>query len=83
MPINAVVRAGWVSILLALLALFGLTGTTGRLTRGAAALCAVLLVVFLASLTLGDPVRYAPAVLIVLAGCVTAFIGGLLARSSR
>lgn len=83
MPINAVVRAGWVSILLALLALFGLTGTTGRLTRGAAALCAVFLVVFLASLTLGDPVRYAAGALIVLAGCVTAFIGGLLARSSR
>lgn len=62
-----------------MLVLFGLTGSTGRLTRGAATLCAVLLVLFLASLTLGETVRYAPGAALVLAGCVTAFVGGVLA----
>jgi hypothetical protein len=79
-PVDTIVSAGSITILLAVLALFGLTGTTGRLTRAAAVLCAVFVVVFLAALTLGGAVNFATGAALVLVGCVIAFAGGLLAR---
>jgi hypothetical protein len=73
--------AAIVSLLLAAVALFGLTGTTGRLTRIASVVGAVFVVAFLATLHFRDASGM-PGIgaIIVVAGCVAAFSGGLLAR---
>lgn len=72
---------GTVTILLAVLALFGFTGRTGRLTRAAAVLCLVFLGLLLAAVNVQANAwprgrhrgRRAGV-------CVTAFVGGFLAR---
>ena len=73
--------AAIVSLLLAAVALFGLTGTTGRLTRIASVVGALFVVAFLATLHFRDASGM-PGIgaIIVVAGCVAAFSGGLLAR---
>lgn len=72
------ISAGLVAILLGALAAFGLTGKKGRLTRVCAILCALFVTVFLVGLWIGAG-SGSPGLgaIIVYAGCVLAFIGGL------
>lgn len=83
---NLVFSAGAVTILFAVVALFGLTGRTGRLTRAAAVLGAMSVVAFLVVLNIVGgaldmaPMRPSYGFVLVLIGCVIAFVGGHLAR---
>lgn len=78
---SILISAGLVIIVLGALAILGLTGARGRLTRVMALLGAVFLTTFLVVLWLGAGAG-APAsgAVIVYAGCVAAFVGGILAR---
>lgn len=78
--VSALVSAGFIALLLGVLALFGLVGQTGRLTRVAAVLCFLFVVVVLAALNVRAGVGLGGGAAIVLLGCVAAFVGGLLAR---
>jgi hypothetical protein len=75
------ISAGIVAIFFGALAAFGLTGKKGRLTRVCAILCALFVTVFLLGLWIGAG-SGAPGLgaIVVYAGCVLAFIGGLLAK---
>ena len=72
-------------IALAVLAVFGLTGRTGRLTRLAALLGFVLVVVVFVAFAVGGVngglgEAPGPGALLLTAGCVSAYVGGLLVR---
>lgn len=77
---TTVVSAGAIALLLGVIALFGLTGRTGRLTRVAALLCLVLVVLFLVAVNVRAGVGLGVGAIVVLLGCVVAYIGGYLAR---
>lgn len=78
--VDAVVSGGAIALLLGALALFGLTGRTGRLTRVAALLCLLFVVVLLVALNTLASAGFAAGAVVVLLGCVAAFVGGLLAK---
>jgi len=83
-PLAAI--ANWVSvgaviILLAFLMVFGLTGPKGGLSRKMAILAILLLIgVFVALAVTGQDFAPARGAFLTLAGCVTGYIGGLLAK---
>ena len=75
------ISAGLAIMALALLMIFGLTGRSGRLSRVAAVVAAMLLVgTFVALAVVGDDIIPSRGALLVLAGCIAGYIGGLLAR---
>jgi len=79
--LEKVVSLGLGLIVLGGLVIFGLTGRSGRLTRMAALLgAAVVVVSFVAVARLVDGSGPAPGAVLALAGCVAAYVGGLLAR---
>ncbi|GAA1135876.1 zinc ribbon domain-containing protein [Ornithinicoccus hortensis] len=78
--VDAVVSGGSIALLLAVVVLFGLTGQTGRLTRVAALLCLVFVLLLLTALNVQSSAGVGVGTVVVLLGCVTAFTGGLLAR---
>jgi hypothetical protein len=81
---NRLASVGAVIILLGIVAIIGLTGSTGRLTRLAALVAAVLVLVVAGGvLSLEGALRPGEGMFLVLAGCVVAFIGGVLAKPSR
>jgi hypothetical protein len=66
---------------LAILMIFGLTGRSGRLSRVAALLAAMLLIgTFVTVAVAGGDIMPARGAILVLAGCVAGYIGGLLVR---
>jgi hypothetical protein len=76
-----VVSIGLILIILGGLAIFGLTGRTGRLTRIAALLGAIVVIAtFVGSVAVAGGSGPAGGAALVFAGCVTAWVGGLLAR---
>jgi hypothetical protein len=76
-----VVSVGLLLVILAVLAAFGLTGPGGKLTRVAALLGAVLGVgTVIGSVAVADGTGPAQGAVLAFAGCVTAYVGGYLAR---
>jgi hypothetical protein len=75
------ISAGLVIMALAILMILGMTGRAGRLTRVAALLAAILLAgTFVVFAVVGDDIIPARGAMLVLAGCITGYLGGLLAR---
>jgi hypothetical protein len=75
------ISVGLVIMVLAVSMILGMTGRSGRLTRIAAVLAAVLLVgTFVVFAVLGDDITPARGALLVLAGCIAGYLGGLLAK---
>jgi hypothetical protein len=76
----------WISVGLAILVLaalmiFGLTGRSGRLSRLSALLAALLVVgTFVTFAVAGRDIAPASGAILVFAGCIAGYIGGLLAR---
>jgi hypothetical protein len=80
-PFMDVLSVGLGFLVLAALVVFGLTGPTGRLTRRAALLCALALVAaYIGAAILFEGSAPASGAFLILAGCITGYIGGLLAR---
>ena len=80
-PLDPVLSAGSLIILLAVIAMLGLTGPKGRLTRLAALVAAVFLAAFLIGVSLAPNTGHiGPGVILVFGGCAVAFVGGLLAK---
>lgn len=77
---TTVFSAGAFALLFGVLALFGLTGRTGRLTRIASLLCLVFVLLFLIAVNVRAGVGIGLGAIVVLTGCVVAYIGGHLAR---
>lgn len=76
-----VVSIGLILIILAGLVIFGLTGRSGRLTRIAALLGAIVVIVtFVGSATVASGSGPAAGAVLAFAGCVAGYVGGLLAR---
>jgi hypothetical protein len=76
-----VVSLGLLLILLAGLVLLGLTGSTGKMTRRAALLgILVVLASYIGAVVAKDATGPGSGVVLVLVGCVLAYVGGLLAR---
>lgn len=78
--VDTLVSGGSVVLLLGVVALFGLTGRTGRLTRVAAVLCLLFALAFLAALSVRSGVGVGGGAMVVLVGCVLAYVGGHLGR---
>jgi hypothetical protein len=75
------IAVGVAILALAALMIFGLTGRSGRLSRLSALLAAALVVgTFVTFAIAGRDIGPAPGAILVLAGCITGYIGGLLAR---
>jgi hypothetical protein len=75
------ISVGLVIMVLAILMILGMTGRSGRLTQVAAVFAAVLLVcTFVLFAVVGDGITPARGAILVLAGCITGYIGGLFAR---
>jgi hypothetical protein len=81
--LGQLVSAGAVVILLAIVALLGLFGPKGVVTRLAALVAAVGLVGFVVVVQLVNVGRPDLGVVVIVAGCVLAFIGGALAKPAR
>jgi hypothetical protein len=75
-----VLSLGLVSAGLGILALLGLTGRSGRLTRFAAFLGTLVMVGLLVFLGITSRGSVGPGWVLVLAGCVFAYIGGRLVK---
>lgn len=72
---------GLLLVVLAALAVLGLTGRSGRLTRWCAVLCALLVVaVTITGVVLDEATGPGTGGVLVVLGCVAAYVGGLLAR---
>jgi hypothetical protein len=70
-----------VILALAVLMIFGLTSRSGRLSRLSALLGALLVVgTFVAAALNGNDIRPDRGAVLVLAGCIAGYIGGLLTR---
>jgi hypothetical protein len=75
------ISVGLAILVLAALMIFGLTGRSGRLSRWSALLAALLVIAtFVTFAVAGRDITPAPGAILVLAGCVAGYIGGLLAR---
>jgi hypothetical protein len=75
------ISVGLVIMAVAILMIFGLTGRSGRLSRVAALLAAMLLIgTFVTVAVAGGDIMPARGAILVLAGCVAGYIGGLLVR---
>jgi hypothetical protein len=75
------ISVGLAILALAALMIFGLTGRSGRLSRLAALLAALLVIgTFIAFALAGRDIGPAQGAILVFAGCVIGYIGGLLAR---
>lgn len=76
-----VISVGLAILALAMLMIFGLSGRSGRLSR-LSALTAVLLLVgtFVATAVAGGDIGPGRGAILVLAGCVAGYVGGVLAR---
>ncbi|HJV14053.1 MAG TPA: hypothetical protein VJ625_09185 [Propionibacteriaceae bacterium] len=75
------ISVGLVIMLLAILMILGMTGRSGRLTEVAAVFAGVLLIgTFVLFAVAGDGITPARGAILVLAGCIAGYIGGLLAR---
>lgn len=75
------VSVGLAIIALAMLMIFGLSGRSGRLSRLSALMAAVLLVgTFVAIVGAGGDLGPGRGAILVLAGCIAGYVGGLLAR---
>lgn len=78
---SALLSVGLLIAGLGVVVLLGLTGTTGRLTRRAALLAALVVVALFVSLGMaGNGRTPGGGTFLVLAGCLTAYVGGALAR---
>lgn len=76
-----VISVGLAILVLAVLMIFGLASRSGRLSRLSALLGALLVVgTFVAAALNGNDIRPDRGAVLVLAGCVAGYIGGLLAR---
>jgi hypothetical protein len=76
-----VISVGLVILALAVLMIFGLTSRSGRLSRLSALLGALLVVgTFVAAALNGNDIRPDRGAVLVLAGCIAGYIGGLLTR---
>ena len=78
---EVLVTVGLVLIALGVLMMFGLTGPKGRLTRLAAILAAVVVAGLLIAFALvNQNAGLGQGAVLVLAGCIIGYIGGLLVR---
>lgn len=75
------ISVGLVIMALGLLMIFGVGGRSGRLSRVAAVVGAILLIgTFVTFALAGDDIMPARGALLVLGGCIAAYIGGLLVK---
>jgi hypothetical protein len=75
------ISVGLAILALAALMIFGLTGRSGRLSRLCALLAALLVIgTFIALAIAGRDIGPARGAILVLAGCIAGYIGGLLTR---
>jgi hypothetical protein len=75
------ISVGLAILALAALMIFGLTGRSGRLSRLSALLAALLVVgAFVTFAVAGRDIAPASGAILVFAGCIAGYIGGLLAR---
>jgi hypothetical protein len=75
------ISVGLATVALAMLMIFGLSGRSGRLSRLSALTAALLLVgTFVALAVAGDDIGPGRGAILVLAGCIAGYVGGLLAR---
>jgi hypothetical protein len=76
-----VISVGLAIVALAMLMIFGLAGRSGRLSRLSALIAALLLVgTFVAIAVAGRDIGPGRGAILVLAGCIAGYVGGLLAR---
>ena len=76
-----VISVGLATVALAMLMIFGLADRSGRLSRLSALMAALLLVgTFVAIAMAGRDIGPGRGAILVLAGCIAGYIGGLLAR---
>lgn len=86
LPVNLgsagnLISVGSAILALAALMIFGLTSRSGRLSRLSALLAAMLVIgTFIAAAINGNDIRPDLGAILVLAGCVAGYVGGLLTR---
>lgn len=79
---TTLVSMGLVPLVLAVLAVLGLVGAKGKLTRFAAGLALLLMIVFAATVATAD-VSLASGVFIVIVGTIVAYAGGICGRIGK
>ena len=76
-----VISVGLAILALAMLMIFGLPGRSGRVSRLSALTAALLLVgTFVAIAVAGGDIRPGRGAILVFAGCIAGYVGGLLAE---